>query len=278
MPLSPRIAGSILALSVAASPCLAREPERDYRLPETQAGLLQGFFWYPLRATDAKGRPISALRDVRKRGRWWEHTHVRYFDNGSIDKQSPCYSSGGTYSLRDDLIVSGRDGIQTVAGCPGPREVAEDAFFQALSGDLRFQIDTRRSEPLLTLQSEDGARLVLAGEPTPQTRFGGAGTPVTLEVQAERACPRPAPPTQRCLQVREVIDAGNGDALKFGPWRWQSEPIHGYRYQRGMRETVQVLRFDLTTAATGGARIGYGLVRKEGATSLEFIDDARDGL
>ncbi len=81
-------------------------------------------------------------------------------------------------------------------------------------GDMRLAQSGDAAAPRLQLTAADGSVLTFAGDPTPETRYGGPGTTVFLEVAAQRVqCKHPLIPDHRCLQVRERRDSESGVAL-----------------------------------------------------------------
>lgn len=152
---------SLAAALAACAPVVAAEavPAPGPSVPApSQAELLKTYVWQPLRASDAQGRAVRALRGARKRGLW-----VRFDDRGNLHYQGACNTSGGSYRIEGDRILRGPvDGIQTVAGC-GRRQAMEEAFFAQPLLDTRFVIDTQGRAPLLHLIADDGARMELIG-------------------------------------------------------------------------------------------------------------------
>jgi hypothetical protein len=156
----------VLAAALAACPQASRaaskRPVPTYPQPQTQAGLLRAFDWYPLTATDAQGDPVRELRGARKRG-----LVVRFLDDGTYRLKGVCNTAGGAYRVDGDRIVHDErlGAIQTVAGCRRGAAMERAFFVQPLIG-ARFSIDTRGRAPILHVAADDGARMELIGLPT----------------------------------------------------------------------------------------------------------------
>jgi MYXO-CTERM domain-containing protein len=75
--------------------------------------------------------------------------------------------------------------------------------------------------PRLRLTARKGDVLVFNGTPTAETRYGGAGETVFLEVAAEEVpCPHPLIPDARCLQhARSAFDAQGLETASRGEWQ-----------------------------------------------------------
>lgn len=258
------IAALAAALAACSLPSLAasKRSAPTYSLPQTQAGLLRAFDWYPLEATDAQGRRVRALRGARKRG-----LRAQYRDDG-YELKGPCNTASGSYHLdgkrmlRDDRYGS----VQTTAGCRHDAAM-EIAFFRLATVNTEFAVVNEGAEHKLLITHDDGARISLIGVPTAQTRYGGPGTKLELQVDDERRCPPPSTRRERCLHVRQVRSDGAND-VPVGDWYWLREPIEGYRHQPCFRATLQVLRFDTAAGDSGPATVAYVMQHRSGSARL----------
>ena len=101
--------------------------------------------------------------------------------------------------------------------------------------------------PQLVLTNAAGDRLVFHGMPTADTRFGGPGERVFMEVAAEtQPCSHPLIADKQCLQVREIVFDDNG--LRVGePGEWQNfyDDIEGFSHQPGTRNVLRVNRYNI---------------------------------
>lgn len=99
--------------------------------------------------------------------------------------------------------------------------------------------------PSLTLGNAVGDTLVFAGTPTPDTRYGGPGERVFLEVAAQtKPCSHPLIPDMQCLQVREIQYDDKG--LKVGtPGAFGNfyDAIEGYTHEPGVRNVLRLQRY-----------------------------------
>ena len=101
--------------------------------------------------------------------------------------------------------------------------------------------------PRLTLRNAAGDQLTFAGTPTPETRYGGPGERIFLEVAAQTApCSHPLIPDMQCLQVRELKYDDKG--LKVGdpgPFGNFYATIEGYTHEPGVRNVLRVDRYEI---------------------------------
>lgn len=220
-------------------------PEAGTDAATAQAGTaLTGFHWNLIAAHDADGQPLSALTPDPQRALRLD------FADDRISVSGGCNRINGGYRIENDRLHV--DALaQTRRACE-PALMEADA---AIAERLEATPELRRSEgllPSLSLRTSTGETLVFRGVETAQTRYGGEGKTVFLEVAAStRPCSHPLIPDKQfpdmqCLGVREVHydDAG----LKTGtPGDWQPlyQDIEGYTHTPGVRNVVRVKRYEV---------------------------------
>jgi len=117
---------------------------------------------------------------------------------------------------------------------------------------------TEGSTPLLTLTQRDGLTLIFEGHETAETRFGGEGEQVFLEVQPQRvACNHPLIPDYQCLQVREIVYGDDGVKQSEGDWEFFYQEIEGYNHEAGVRNVLRLKRFPIVNPPADGPGIAY---------------------
>ncbi|WP_057919508.1 META domain-containing protein [Lysobacter antibioticus] len=162
---SAAVLAAALAACSLSSATASKRAAPTYSLPQTQAGWLRAFDWYPLEATDAQGRRVRELRGARKRG-----LHVRFGDD-SYRVKGACNTLSGAYRVEGERLVhDGRlDAVQTVAGCRHGAAMERAFFAQPLIG-THFSIDAHGRAPVLRITADDGARMQLIGLPAAPAR------------------------------------------------------------------------------------------------------------
>jgi heat shock protein HslJ len=207
----------------------------------TNPALLDRYHWVLADATDRKGARIDALFARPERPLQLD------FGDGHISVENACNRIGGAYSLQAGRLQVGRLG-STLMACTDPKLAALDgAISSRLERSPAFVLSSGGDAPHLELTTDEGDRLVFHGQPTPETRYGGAGERVFLEVAAQTVpCSHPLIPNKQCLRVREVHYDGNG--LKTGtPGEWQMlyQDIEGYTHEPGVRNVLRLKRFKI---------------------------------
>lgn len=217
---------------------------------------LPRYHWRLRDATTPDGRRIDALF-VRA-----DKPVTVDFADGRMSVGNACNRMGGTYVLAGQTLTAGQF-VSTRMACADPGLMALDQEIgNRLEGALTASVTTGDA-PILTLVSASGDTLALAGEPTAQTRFGGPGERIFLEVAAQtRPCSHPLIPDMQCLQVRErrYDDKGLqvGTPGEFGNFY---EPIEGYTHQPGMSNVLRVQRYTRKDVPADASRYAYVLDR-----------------
>lgn len=205
-------------------------------LAHLDAQRLQSQHWLLKQATAADGTRIDALlaRD--------DKPVTLDFADGRLSVSNTCNRLGGGYTLENGTLKVGAM-ASTMMACTDKALMAlDEAVSSRLQGELKTAQD---ADGTLTLTTAKGDVLVFAPEPTAETRFGGPGETVFLEVAAKtEKCSHPLIPDYQCLQVREVKFDDKG--LKQGePGKFENfyGTIEGYTHEDGVRNVVRVKRF-----------------------------------
>jgi len=213
---------------------------------------LQGQHWVLKEARSANGTRIDALFARA------DAPVTLLFADGRVSVDNTCNRMGGSYSIGTGTLTVGPL-ASTEMACSAPEVMALD---QAVGSRLQGELRTTLSDGgQLTLRTAQGDELVFAPEPTAETRFGGPGETVFLEVAAQtRPCPHPLIKDKQCLQVREVSFDDNG--IKQGtPGEFTHfyDSIEGYEHEDGVRNVLRVKRFKVQNPPADASAQAYVL-------------------
>lgn len=214
---------------------------------------LRGYTWNLDTATDAAGKPIALLQREGKYGLKLS------FNGDNLGVSGGCNHVGAGFKLAGDRIDIGAFRT-TLMACEDQRLMQMDsAISEQLKGSARFAIEGDAPQPRLLLTTAGGAKLVLSGEPTAETRYGSAGTTMFLEVDSQlRRCSHPLIPNYQCLWVRERKYDDNGVALKpSDEWHFLYQNIEGYTHEAGIRNVVRVKKFDIKNPPADASSVAY---------------------
>jgi heat shock protein HslJ len=212
------------------------------------------YHWRLQDATDASGKRIDALFVQADKPLQLD------FADGRIAVANACNRMGGDYSLEGESLTIARM-ASTMMACADPKLMALDGEIgKRLEGASKLTLLTGDT-PTLTLANGAGDTLVFAGEPTAETRYGGPGERMFLEVAAHaKPCSHPLIPGMQCLQVRELKYDDHG--LKVGtPGEFGNfyDSIDGYTHEDGVRNVLRVERYTIENPPADGSRYAYVL-------------------
>ncbi|KAF1712451.1 hypothetical protein CSC70_02720 [Pseudoxanthomonas kalamensis DSM 18571] len=227
----------------------APEPADTAAMPK-----LEGFHWQLSEASDASGQSLDTLF-VRT-----DPPVTLDFADGRVAISGTCNRMNGGYALEGNTLTAGQL-ASTMMACVDPKLMALDQEIGTrLQGPLQVSVASGDT-PRLTLVNAAGDRLLFNGVPTPETRYGGPGERMFLEVAAQtRPCPHPLIPDLQCLQVREIHYDGKG--LKTGTadeFQHFYGSIEGYTHQPGIRNVLRVNRYAIKNPPADGSSLAYVL-------------------
>ena len=151
--------------------------------------LLPKYHWRLASATDAQGQRIDALF-ARP-----DKPVTLDFRDGRLGISNTCNRMGGSYTLADGSLTAGRLMSTKMACADAALMALDDEVGKRLEGTLELATTTAGDAPTLTLTTATGDTLAFTGEPTAETRYGGPGERVFLEVAADtKPCNHPLIP------------------------------------------------------------------------------------
>ncbi len=245
-----------LALAACSAPQQGEPPAAAEAAPAAapafDAAGLGANHWRLAEAHDAQGGALEALL-VRA-----DAPVQLDFADGRVAVGNTCNRMGGGYSVEGDTLKFERF-ASTMMACVDPKLAALDQEVgKRLEGALQAETPDAAT---LKLTTATGDVLVFKGEPTAETRYGGPGERVFLEVAADaKPCPHPLIPDKQCLQVREVQFDDKG--LKTGtPGEFQNfyADIEGYTHEPGVRNVLRVKRYKIANPPADAPNQAYVL-------------------
>ncbi|WAC62544.1 META and DUF4377 domain-containing protein [Pseudoxanthomonas sp. SL93] len=250
----PKPADETAAPVPAETPVATSSTPAPPAAPIDASTLLPQYHWRLMQATDANGQRIDALFARADKPLQLD------FRDGRLSVGNTCNRMGGSYTLAGDTLTVGRM-VSTMMACTDSTLMALDQEAgKRLEGPLTLAA-TQDGVTQLTLTTTQGDKLMFGGDPTAQTRYGGPGERVFLEVAADtRPCSHPLIPDKQCLQVREIEYDDKG--IKTGtPGEFQHfhDSIEGYTHEPGVRNVLRVDRYTVKNPPADGSARAYVL-------------------
>lgn len=203
----------------------------------TDPALLKAYHWQLTDARTAAGQRINTLFVQADKPVQLD------FDNNRVSVSNTCNRMGGGYAVSSGKLQLGQL-ASTLMSCANAKLNQLDREIGGrLQGNMHYLLQPS-DQPQLTLTTTGGDKLVFTGIETPETRYGGNGETVFLEVAAKtKACSHPLIPNMQCLQVRQIKYDEKGLKTAQGSWQSFYQTIDGYTHQDGVRNILRVKRY-----------------------------------
>lgn len=216
---------------------------------------LARYHWQLSDAKDSSGTRIDALFARPDKPLQLDFVEQR------LSVSNACNRLGGGYTVEgEQLHVNPM--AQTMMACHDPALAALDgAISQRLQGSSKISLQTSGDAPELRLVTASNDTLVFKGEPTAETRYGGPGETMFLEVAADtKPCSHPLIPNAQCLQVRERKYDDKGLVTGTpGDWQPLYQNIEGYTHETGVRNVLRVKRYAVKNPPADAPNTAYVL-------------------
>jgi len=219
----------------------------------TDARALDAYHWRLESATDAAGTRIDALFPGT------DHVLTLDFAGKRIAVSGGCNGQSGGYRIDDQNRLEVARLAATMKACAAPLMQADEAIGKWLAQPLQWRVE-ESLPPRLRLVAADGSSTTWTGEATAETRYGGAGETVFMEVAPQRIdCHHPMMPDYKCLQVREIRYDDSGVKQPPGEWQAFYGDIEGFEFREGERKVLRLKRFRRDPAPADASSIAYVL-------------------
>lgn len=240
-----------LALLTACASTTPGSADNNGSSNDSSAIALDAYHWQLSAATDKAGQPITALQATAGQ----KPVQLDFGDR--ISAYAGCNHLSGGYTVNGTSLSIGNM-ISTMIGCPQELALRDQVLGAALEKPLTIR--TRTSQQLV-LVTANGDVLDFKGVPTAETRYGGPGQTVFLEVGPElKPCTHGVMANAQCLQVRPVhynehsIKQPSSEA--FSHFYGQ---IEGYQHEAGIRNVLRVKRYDIANPPADAPSQAYVL-------------------
>ncbi len=220
--------------------------------PIQAVGVLPTQHWVLHSAKDAKGQSIDALF-VRA-----NKPLTLDFKASQLSVGNACNAMSGAFKLSASKLVL-EALASTKKACAEPGLAALDqAIGSRLTGELGLRM-ARGAAPMIELTNAAGDVMVFAGSETADSRYGGPGERIFLELSPDaKACAKDK--NIVCVPMREIHYDDKG--LKVGtpgPFVESDIQIEGFFPRPGVRSVLRVNRYPLKTPASNGSNYAYVL-------------------
>jgi|APMI01.1.fsa_nt_gi heat shock protein HslJ len=207
--------------------------------------------WALQTAVDAHGQSIEALFARADKPLTLD------FTASQLSISNTCNAMNASFKLSGPNLVTDKF-AGTLKACEPKLMAMDQAIGKRLAGTLALRM-AAGAAARLELTNSAGDVLVFAGNQTAETKYGGPGERVFLEISPD-AKPCASDSKMLCAQMREIHYDDKG--LKVGtpgPYAETNTQIEGFAVRPGVHSVVRVNRFPLKTAGKDGSKFAYVL-------------------
>lgn len=214
---------------------------------------LTAYHWQMDQAIDANGSSDSQW--LRAEG---SKPVTLNFHEDRLGISGLCNAMGAGYTI-DDSTISIEQVVSTMMMCSDEELMRyEQRFGQRLPEASAWRVEQSAESPSLTLSFDNGAKWILKGEPTAETKYGSTGETIFLEVAAQtEPCSHPLIDNFQCLQVRTIEYNEQGIKQSHGEWQHFYDRIENYEHTPGVRNVLRVKRYEINNAPSDSSNYAY---------------------
>lgn len=200
---------------------------------------------------------------------------------GMAYSENTCNLISWSFSTTDSMGISFKPKFMTAAGCGAELSNRQAKVGTELPKIHRYALETSESSKpeRLTLFLADGGRWIFKAIPTPETRFGGPGKQIELEIAMELvACESGS--SKQCLTGRRVRWDRNISKICLGDWKVLKDGVEGYLPTPGRHEIIWVREYPLSKGSKEPPLFAYVFVGVHVSVipSLKKLPDCSDPL
>lgn len=220
--------------------------------------ILAGYFWDMDAAFDKSGapQPFWFSKD-------FPPVRLTFSRDGHAFAENACNSLNWKFKVSGTEKIAFTPTASTLIGCNEELTQRQNLVGMGIPQTHRYRLKaTSANEPeRLTLYLADGSRWEFKPIPTPETRYGGPGKQIELEIAMDTVPCGPGS-TQQCLNARQVRWERNTSKVCLSDWEVLKSGIEGYQPTPGRHEIIWVKAYPLnrdSSKTSGSAYVFLGV-------------------
>ncbi|WP_312409373.1 META domain-containing protein [Comamonas sp.] len=241
------------------SPAQGREVHPDpSAVTPSQTAVLAGYFWDMDAAFDKSGvpQPFWFSKDSPP-------VRLTFSRDGHAFAENACNNLNWKFKVSGTEKIAFTPTASTLIGCNEELTQRQNLVGMGIPQTHRYTLKaTFTNVPeRLTLYLADGSRWEFKPIPTPETRYGGPGKQIELEIAMDTVPCGPGS-TQQCLNARQVRWERNTSKVCLSDWEVLKSGIEGYQPTPGRHEIIWVKAYPLnrvSSKTSGSAYVFLGV-------------------
>lgn len=223
---------------------------------QSQTAILAGYFWDMDAAFDKSGaaQPFWFSKD-------FPPLRLAFSQDGHAFAENACNSLNWKFKVSGSEKISFIPTVATAAGCNEELTQRENLVRRGIPKTHRYTLKTTPgAEPeRLTLHLADGGRWEFKPTPTPETRYGGPGKQIELEIAMDTVPCEPHS-IQQCLSARQVRWEKNTTKVCLSDWEVLKSGVEGYQPTPGRHEIITVKSYPIRKVSSKVSGFAYVLL------------------
>lgn len=220
---------------------------------QSQTAILAGYFWDMDAAFDKSGnpQPFWFLKE-------YPPVRLNFSKDGYAYAKNACNSLNWKFTAAAPDKIAFTPTVATAMGCNEELTQRENLVRRGIPQTHRFTLKTTppTGPERLTLYLADGSRWEFKPTPTPETRYGGPGKQIELEIALDTVPCEPHS-TQQCLSARHVRWERNTTKVCLSDWEALKSGIEGYQQTPGRHEIIWVKAYPINSVSRKAAGLEY---------------------
>lgn len=220
---------------------------------QSQTAILAGYFWDMDAAFDKSGAAQTF---------WFSEdmppVRLAFTREGQAYAENACNSLNWKFKVTGSEKIAFTPTAATLIGCD--KELTQRQHFIGIGipQTHRYTIKaiSGTGPGRLTLYLADGGRWEFKPTPTPETRYGGPGKQIELEIAMDTVPCEPYS-TKQCLSARHVHWERNTTKVCLSDWEVLKSGVEGYQPTPGRHEFIWVKAYPLKRDSSNGSGFAY---------------------
>lgn len=228
-------------------------PPKTFATAQSQTAILAGYFWDMDAAFDKDGiaQPFWFSKDLPP-------VRLNFSKDGYAFAENACNSLNWKFSVTGSDKIAFAPTVSTLIGCNEELTRRQNLVSTGIPQTHRYSLTatTIKGPERLTLYVADGSRWEFKPTPTPDTRYGGPGKQIELEIAMDTV-PCDSSSTRQCLKARQVRWEMNTTKVCISDWEVLKDGVEGYQPTPGRHEIVWVKAYPLPQTSSKASGFAY---------------------
>lgn len=222
-------------------------------IAKSRNAILAGYFWDMDASFDKSGaaQPFWFSKD-------FPPLRLTFSEDGHAFAENACNSLNWKFTVTDSEKIAFTSTVATAMGCNEELTQRENLVRTGIPQMRRYTLQTTSGigPKRLTLYLADEGHWEFKQTPTPDTRYGGPGRKIELEIAMDTVPCEPSS-TQQCIKARQIRWEKNTTKVCLSDWEVLKSGVEGYQPTPGRHEIIWVRAYPLNKVSSKKSGFAY---------------------